>query len=117
MSEQEKSQMEETKSTLQTTQNAEDDEPDNHYVTAFIRDKSFKVNIADGSQKVEWLADVVLFMYKRSQFEKMNCRGVKLHNKLLDLQETISSQIQNKDEVYILLQGDEEVDGMFGDEV
>lgn len=86
-------------------------------VVAFIRDKSYIINIADGSQTVEWLADVVLFKYKRSQFEKMNCRGVKYHNKLLEMQTPIALQVENGQEVYILLEGDEEVDQMFGDEI
>ena len=91
--------------------------PDARIVTAFIRDKSYTINIADGSQTVDWLADVVLFKYKRSQFEKMNCRGVKYHNKLLDMQMPIASQVENGHEVYILLEGDEDVDQMFGDEI
>ena len=91
--------------------------PDSRVVTAFIRDKSFTINIADGSQTVDWLADVVLFKYKRSQFEKMNCRGVKYHNKLLDMQMPIAAQVENGHEVYILLEGDEDVDQMFGDEI
>jgi hypothetical protein len=86
-------------------------------VIAYIRDKSFEVNIADGSQSVDWLADVVLFKYKRSQFEKLNCRGVKYHNKMLDMNLSIASQVQDKEDVYILLEGDEEVDQMFGDEI
>ncbi|EAY19722.1 hypothetical protein TVAG_433180 [Trichomonas vaginalis G3] len=86
-------------------------------VVAFIRDKSYTINIADGSQTVDWLADVVLFKYKRSQFEKMNCRGVKYHNKLLDMQSPIALQVENGQEVYILLEGDEDVDQMFGDEI
>jgi hypothetical protein len=86
-------------------------------VIAYIRDKSFEINIADGSQSVDWLADVVLFKYKRTQFERLNCRGVKYHNKMLDMNASIASQVQDKDDVYILLQGDEEVDQMFGDEI
>ena len=86
-------------------------------VVAYIRDKSFLINVADGSQSVEWLSDVVLFKYKRAQFEKMNCRGVKCHNKLLDMSGTISSQVENGADVYILLEGDEDVDEMFGDEI
>lgn len=86
-------------------------------VVAFIRDKSFVINIADGSQTVEWLADVVLFKYKRNQFEKMHCRGVKCHNQMLDMSLTIASQVENGHDVYILLDGDEDVDKMFGDEV
>lgn len=86
-------------------------------VIAFIRDKSFEINVADGSQTVEWLADVVLFKYKRKQFEKLNCRGVKYHNGMLNMYGTIASQIEDGHEVYILLEGDEEVDAMFGDEV
>lgn len=117
---------EEPKTAAQTQKAAEqepvkivepDQNPDSRTVTAFIRDKSFTINIADGSQTVEWLADVVLFKYKRNQFEKMNCRGVKYHNKLLDMQMPIAAQVENGHEVYILLEGDEEVDQMFGDEI
>jgi hypothetical protein len=86
-------------------------------VIAYIRDKSYEINIADGSQSVDWLADVVLFKYKRSQFEKLNCRAVKYHNKMLDMEATIASQVADKEDVYILLEGDEEVDQMFGDEI
>jgi hypothetical protein len=86
-------------------------------VIAYIRDKSFEINIADGSQSVDWLTDVVLFKYKRRQFEKLNCRGVKYHNKMLDMNLSIASQVQDKEDVYILLEGDEEVDQMFGDEI
>lgn len=89
----------------------------NRTVLAYIRDKSYEVNIADGSQTIEWLADVVLFLYKRKQFEKMNCRGVKYHNKMLDMTLPIAAQVENGQDVYILLEGDEDVDQMFGDEI
>lgn len=89
----------------------------NRTVLAYIRDKSYEVNIADGSQTVEWLADVVLFLYKRKHFEKMNCRGVKYHNKTLDMSLPIAAQVENGQDVYILLEGDEDVDQMFGDEI
>jgi disulfide oxidoreductase YuzD len=84
---------------------------------AYIRDKSYEINIANGSQTVDWLADVVLFKYKRTQFEKLNCRGVKHQNKMLDMDQTIASQVENGKDVYILLEGDEDVDEMFGNEV
>lgn len=86
-------------------------------VIAYIRDKCYEINIADGSQTVDWLADVVLFKYKRNQFEKLNCRGVKYHNKMLDMEAPIGSQVEDKHDVYILLEGDEDVDQMFGDEI
>lgn len=90
---------------------------DSRIVFAYIRDKAYEINVADGSQTVDWLADVVLFKYKRNQFEKLNCRGVKYHNNLLDMDGTIASQIEDRHDVYILLDGDEEVDQMFGDEI
>ena len=86
-------------------------------VVAYIRDKCFTINIADGSQTVDWLADVVLFKYKRNQFEKLNCRGVKYHNNMLDMNRSLASQVENGHDVYILLEGDEEVDALFGDEI
>lgn len=86
-------------------------------VVAYIRDKCYVINIADGSQTVDWLADVVLFKYKRNQFEKMNCRGVKYHNNMLDMKKTLASQVENGHDVYILLEGDEDVDALFGDEI
>jgi hypothetical protein len=66
---------------------------------------------------VDWLADVVLCKYKRAQFERLNCRGVKYHNKMLDMNAAIAGQVKDQDEVYILLEGDDEVDQMFGDEI
>ena len=90
---------------------------DSRIVYAYVRDKEYEINVADGSQTVDWLADVVLFKYKRNQFEKLNCRGVKYHNNLLDMERTIASQIEDRHDVYILLDGDEEVDQMFGDEI
>lgn len=86
-------------------------------VVAYIRDKCYVINIADGSQTVDWLADVVLFKYKRNQFEKMNCRGVKYHNNMLNMKDTLKNQVENGHDVYILLEGDEDVDAMFGDEI
>ena len=93
------------------------EKPKSRTVNAYIRDKSYLINVADGSQTVEWLSDVVLFMYKRALFEKLNCRGVKCHNKMLEMGMPIASQIENGSDVYVLLEGDEEVDEMFGDEI
>ena len=92
---------------------------DNHFRTvfAYVRDQAYEINIADGSQTVDWLADVVLFKYRRNQFEKLSCRGVKYHNKLLNMELPIASQVEDRHDVYILLDGDEDVDQMFGDEI
>ena len=86
-------------------------------VFAYIRDQAYEINIADGSQTVDWLADVVLFKYRRNQFEKLSCRGVKYHNNLLNMDLPIASQVEDRQDVYILLDGDEDVDQMFGDEI
>lgn len=94
-----------------------EDEKNARTVVAYIRDKCYTINIADGSQTVDWLADVVLFKYKRNQFEKLNCRGVKYHNNMLDMSDTLVNQVENGHDVYILLEGDEDVDAMFGDEI
>ena len=84
-------------------------------ITCYIRDQSFVINVGPGTQTIAWLTDVVLFKYQKANFEDLNCRGVKFQNKLVDMNAQIKDVLPPNSEIYVLLEGDEEVDQVFGE--
>jgi hypothetical protein len=81
-----------------------------------IRDKTYTVGIGAGQQAVEWLANVALLRFDRSDFDHISCRGLKYLDRIVNMEGPIATQMQPDSPCYLLLEGDQGFDDNLGDE-